>query len=74
MANTGKWIVGGVVSLLGVIGLFLAANAKDNGIYLFGFAIAAFAILYVFAADQAELRRASPRPQTRSAPRTAKTV
>jgi hypothetical protein len=50
MANSGKWIVGGIVSLLGVIGLFLAANAKDNGIYLFGFAIAAFAILYVFAA------------------------
>jgi uncharacterized membrane protein YjjP (DUF1212 family) len=50
MAKTGKWIVGGIVSLLGVIGLFLAANAKDNGIYLFGFAIAAFAIVYIFAA------------------------
>ncbi len=50
MANTGKWIVGGILSLLGVIGLFLAANAKDDGIYLFGFAIAAFAVFYVFAA------------------------
>jgi hypothetical protein len=59
MANTGKWIVGGIVSLLGVIGLFLAANAKDNGIYLFGFAIVAFAILYVFAAIKQSYDRKS---------------
>ena len=72
MANTGKWIVGGVVSLLGVIGLFLAANAKDNGIYLFGFAIAAFAIFYVFAA----IKQSYDRKPTddRSAARTAKTA
>ena len=49
MAGTGKWIVGGVVSLLGLIGLFLAANAKDDGIYLFGLILALFAVLYVFA-------------------------
>ncbi|MFM9843336.1 MAG: hypothetical protein ACKVOI_10255 [Dongiaceae bacterium] len=72
MANSGKWIVGGFVSLLGVIGLFLAANAKDNGIYLFGFAIAAFAILYVFAAIKQSYDR---RPaDDRSAARTAKTT
>ena len=72
MANTGKWVVGGVVSLLGVIGLFLAANAKDNGIYLFGFAIAAFAIFYVFAA----IKQSYDRKPTddRSAARTAKTA
>jgi hypothetical protein len=50
MAGTGKWIVGGILSLLGLIGLFLAANAKDDGIYLFGLALAAFAVLYVFGA------------------------
>ncbi len=72
MANTGKWIVGGVVSLLGVIGLFLAANAKDNGIYLFGFAIAAFAIFYVFAAIKQSYDRKPA--EDRSAPRTAKTA
>ena len=64
MAGTGKWIVGGVVSLLGLIGLFLAANAKDDGIYLFGLILAGFAVLYVFAAirkafDGADLKSAS---------------
>jgi hypothetical protein len=72
MADSGKWIVGGIVSLLGLIGLFLAANAKDNGIYLFGFAIAAFAILYVFAAIKQSYDGKPARD--RSAPRTAKTA
>ena len=72
MANTGKWIVGGIVSLLGVIGLFLAANAKDNGIYLFGFAIAAFAILYVFAAIKQSYDGGTARDTP--APRIAKTA
>lgn len=72
MANTGKWIVGGIVSLLGVIGLFLAANAKDDGIYLFGFAIAAFAIFYVFAAIKQSYDRKPA--EDRSTLRTAKTA
>jgi hypothetical protein len=72
MANSGKWIVGGFVSLLGMIGLFLAANAKDNGIYFFGFAIAAFAILYVFAAIK-QSYDGKPARET-SAPQTAKTA
>ncbi|HVR68697.1 MAG TPA: hypothetical protein VMT98_18760 [Verrucomicrobiae bacterium] len=72
MANTGKWVVGGVVSLLGVIGLFLAANAKDNGIYLFGFAIAAFAIFYVFAAIKQSYDQKPA--DGRSAARTVKTA
>jgi hypothetical protein len=49
MEGTGKWIAGGVVALLGVIGLFFAAGADDRGIYLFGLALFAFAIFYVFA-------------------------
>jgi len=72
MANTGKWIVGGIVSLLGLIGLFLAANAKDNGIYLFGFAIAAFAILYVFSAIKQSYDREPSRDA--SAARTVKSA
>lgn len=72
MAGTGKWIVGGIVSLLGLIGLFLAANAKDDGIYLFGLAFAAFAVFYVFAAiktafDSAEHGRASTAHPTKTA-------
>lgn len=50
MAGSGKFIVGGFVVLLGLIGLFLAASAKDAGIYLFGLAVAAFAVLWVFGA------------------------
>jgi hypothetical protein len=50
MAGAGKFIVGGLVVLLGLIGLFLAASAKDDGIYLFGLAVAAFAVLWVFGA------------------------
>ncbi|MGD9741070.1 MAG: hypothetical protein AB7V53_00415 [Dongiaceae bacterium] len=49
MDGTGRWIAGGAVAILGVIGLFLAAGAADRGIYLFGLALFAFAILYVFA-------------------------
>ena len=49
MDGTGKWIAGGGVAILGLIGLFLAAGAADGGIYLFGLALFVFAVLYVFA-------------------------
>jgi len=49
MEGTLKWIVGGLVGGLGIFGLFLAANAQDRGIYVFGLGLAAFAIIYVFA-------------------------
>jgi hypothetical protein len=49
MEDTGKWIAGGIVSLIGMVGLFLAANAVDRGIYVFGLALAGFAVIYVFA-------------------------
>jgi hypothetical protein len=49
MDGTLKWIVGGLVGVIGIFGLFLAANAEDRGIYVFGLGLAAFAIIYVFA-------------------------
>ena len=49
MDGTAKWCAGGLVAILGVIGLFLAAGAADQGIYLFGLAVAGFAVFYVFA-------------------------
>jgi len=49
MEETAKWIAGGLVSLVGIVGLFLAANAVDGGIYIFGLALAGFSIIYVFA-------------------------
>ena len=42
------WIGGGIVALLGIVGLFLSAYARDTGIYLFGLALFAFAIVYIF--------------------------
>ena len=42
------WIGGGIVALVGIVGLFLSANARDTGIYLFGLALFAFAIIYIF--------------------------
>ena len=35
MDGTLKWIVGGLVGVIGIFGLFLAANAEDRGIYVF---------------------------------------
>jgi hypothetical protein len=49
MDGTGRWVAGGLVAMLGVIGLFFAAGADDRGIYLFGLALFAFAMFYVFA-------------------------
>ena len=49
MDGTLKWIVGGLVGVIGIFGLFLSANAEDRGIYVFGLGLAAFAIIYVFA-------------------------
>lgn len=49
MQGTAKWIASGIVGLIGIIGLFLAANAADRGIYVFGLGLAAFAIIYISA-------------------------
>lgn len=49
MEGTGKWIINAVVALLGVLGLFLAANAVDGGFYGFGLLLFVFAALFVFA-------------------------
>ena len=59
MQATLIWIIGGIVALLGLVGLFMSAGAIDNGIYLFGLALFAFSILYIFrqikeAFDRAE--------------------
>lgn len=67
MQGTAKWIASGIVGLIGMVGLFLAANAADLGIHVFGLGLAAFAIIYVSAQmkqsfDAAE--RATPRNES----------
>lgn len=43
------WIIGGVVGLLGLLGLFLASGAGDGAIYLFGLLLFGFAVLFAFS-------------------------
>ena len=65
MQATLVWIGSGIVALLGIVGLFLSAGARDNGFYLFGLALFAFAVIYVFrqikdAFDRAEATDSEP--------------
>lgn len=59
MGSIGKWILGGVVSLVAVIALFFAAKAHDNAIYFSGLGIFVACVLFVLyqvklAFDEAE--------------------
>jgi hypothetical protein len=49
MQDTVPWVIGGIVALAGLIGLFLAADAVDPGMYIFGLGLFAFAVLFVFS-------------------------
>lgn len=42
------WPLGAVVAVLGVLGLFLAAGARDSALYIFGLGLLGFACLFVF--------------------------
>lgn len=47
--GTGRWILGGVVGLLGILGLFLAANAHEIvEYYWIGLGLFVLSALYVF--------------------------
>jgi len=48
MESTLHWIVSGLVGLAGIGGLFLASDAVDSGMYLFGMALFVFAVLFIF--------------------------
>ena len=41
-------VIGTLVSILGLLGLMLASNAIDTGMYHFGFALFGFAVFYAF--------------------------
>ena len=60
--QTGDMIIGVVMGLLGLLGLFLAAGARDAEMYVFGLSLAGFAVLFLFGLirrhyDEAELAR-----------------
>ena len=46
--NIGKFIGGGVLAVIGLIGLGVSANAHDAAFSLFGLLLFLFAILVVF--------------------------
>lgn len=63
--ETGDIAVGLLVGALGLIGLFLAAGAWDNEMYVFGLVLAGFAVLFDFGLlrrhyDRRDLARGEP--------------
>ena len=42
------WITGGLMTLLGMVGLFLAAHAVDSAMSIFGVGMFVFAVLFDF--------------------------
>lgn len=49
MLGSGKWVVGGFVTVLGMVALFLSSQAKDSGMYLFGLIFFAASVIFVFS-------------------------
>lgn len=43
-----SWVMSVFVGILGLVGLLMAANARDLPIYGFGLGVFVFAILFVF--------------------------
>jgi hypothetical protein len=48
MNGIGKWIGGGVLAILGLIGLGMSARSNDAAFSLFGLLLFVFAIVIVF--------------------------
>lgn len=48
MTVMGYWVIAALVTVLGLLGIVLAAGARDGGMQAFGLALAAFAVFYDF--------------------------
>lgn len=48
MDSTRSWILGGCVGVLGVIALYVAANAHDTAVYYIGLAVFVVCVLFDF--------------------------
>lgn len=48
MDTVSKLVFGAIVAVAGLLGLYLAAHAVDDGIYLFGLLLALFAVIFNF--------------------------
>ena len=74
MRGNGRWILGGVVGLGGILGLFLAANAHEVAAYHWiGLGLFILAALYLFLLIKASydrldrMRAAASQAQSRNA-------
>lgn len=47
MRSIGNWISGGIGAALGLVGLFVSANARDDYIYSVGLIVAVACALFV---------------------------
>jgi|JI8StandDraft_1071087.scaffolds.fasta_scaffold1082367_1 hypothetical protein len=45
----GRWVLGGVVGIVGIVGLNMAATVHQPGFYTLGLGIAGAAVVYIFA-------------------------
>ena len=43
-----RWIFGGLLCLLSLLGLFMASRAQDDAFYLAGLMIFLFSVLFIF--------------------------
>jgi hypothetical protein len=50
MSSSGNLAMSVLAGLIGLAGLYFASRALDTGFYIFGLALAAFAVIYIFTA------------------------
>ena len=48
MGKIGNWIMGGLISALGLLGLVMASHAQDDMFYFAGLLIFVFSIFLIF--------------------------
>ena len=48
MASSGKYIYGALLGVIGLLGLFMAAGAKEAQIYMAGLFLAGFSLVMIF--------------------------
>jgi hypothetical protein len=48
MASSGKFIYGALLGVIGLLGLFMAAGAKEGHFYMAGLFIAGFSLIMIF--------------------------